>query len=111
MPLPKQSTLDSIQLKFSCIPSWMPNGFDKSPDYAKVLPLRAQNVNGDLSLIDDIDGEPPERKRSLRFCLYGKEVAFCGSAKVLRLQDGERGDATGAIKTFIEGIELHEPLR
>lgn len=111
MPLPARSTLKSIQLKFSCIPSWMPNGFDKSPDYAKVLSLRARNANGNLSLIDDIDGEPADRMRSLRFCLYSKETSFCGSAKVLRLKDGAEGDATAAIKRFIEGIELQEPSK
>lgn len=111
MPPPKGSTLKSIELTFICVPKLAPPGFDNPQDYAKVLPLRARNSFGDMSMIDDIEGEPGERMRQLDFCLYGNEANFCGGAKVLRLIDGEKVDATVEIKAFIESIELRDGTR
>lgn len=108
MPLTKGSTLKSLELTFTCVPKLSPTGFDNAADYAKLVPLRARNAYGDMSLIDDIEGEPEERMRQLDFCLYGKEANFCGGANVLRLIDGEKADATADIKAFIESIELRD---
>jgi len=108
MPVPKGSSLRSIELHFDCLPKRSPTGFDNPPDYVKVQPLRARNSVGLLSLIDDTEGEPEEQLRDLGFCLYGEQTNFCGYAKVLRLKDGEKADATAAVKAFIEGIELRD---
>lgn len=59
-----------------------------------------------MSLIDDMDDPKRERMGELDFCLYGKLSQFCGSAKVRRLQDGPRGDASAAIKAFVESTAL-----
>jgi hypothetical protein len=72
----------------------------------KVLSLRARNVQGNLGLIDEVDGAPEELMRELSFCLYGKTANFCGAAKILRLKDGAKADPTKKIKAFIEAIEF-----
>jgi hypothetical protein len=110
MPVPKSSTLESLQLNFSCLPKSAPTGFENPAGYVKVQPLRGKNARGHLSLIDDIESPPAERTRELNFCLYGKQNNFCGNAKTLRLKDGAKGDATAVIKAYIQGIELQDPL-
>lgn len=110
VPGPKGNTLGTIKLDFSCLPKRSPTGFDNPADDVKVLRLRSRNSLGHLSLIDDAEGDPENRLRYLDFCLYGRKTNFCGGAKVLRLKDGEKADPTAAIKAFIEGIALQEPL-
>lgn len=106
MPPPPKSTLKSIELTFSCITKSSPTEFDKPVEDMKVLSLRARNVQGNLGLIDEIDGAPEELMRELSFCLYGKTANFCGAAKILRLKDGAKADPTKKIKAFIEAIEF-----
>lgn len=108
IPPPKGSTLASIQLNFSCLPKAAPTGFEKPVEGAKVQSIRAGKVAGDLSLIDDIQAPFSERLRELNFCLYGKINNFCGNAKVMRLKDGARADASRTIKALIRGIELQD---
>ena len=55
---------------------------------------------------DDVQSPADERLRELNFCLYGKLNNFCGNAKVLRLKNGSKADASAAVKAFIQGIEL-----
>jgi hypothetical protein len=106
LPVPKYSTLGSLQLSFTCLPKSAPTGFENPADDMKIQPLRAKNARGHLSLIDDIESPPAERTRQLGFCLYGKQNNLCGDAKTLRLRDGAKGDATAILKSFIQGIEL-----
>lgn len=111
MPIKKGSALETIELDFSCLPKRSPTGFDRPADNAKVLSLHARNSSGHFSLIEDVEGEPETRMRYLDFCLYGMKTNFCGGAKMLRFKDGDEADPTAAIKSFIEGIELQDPLR
>ncbi|HEY0585301.1 MAG TPA: hypothetical protein VGD52_04145 [Pseudoduganella sp.] len=106
IPAPAKNSLKAIELTFSCIPKSSPTEFDKPADDMKVLSLRARNAQGNLGLIDQIDGAPEELMRELSFCLYGKTANLCGAAKTQRLKDGAKADPTKAIKAFIEGIEL-----
>lgn len=106
LPAPGGATLDSIKLNFSCLPTSAPTGFENPAREVKVQSIRAKNAKGHLSLIDDVQSPADERFRELNFCLYGKLNNFCGNAKVLRLKDGSKADASPAIKTFIQGIEL-----
>lgn len=106
LPAPKHSTLGSIQLNMSCLPKFAPTGFENPADYVKVQSVDGKNATGHLSLVDDFQPPAAERTRELSFCLYGNENNFCGSTTALRLKDGPKGDATAAIKSFINGIEL-----
>lgn len=106
LPPPAGSSLDSIKLNFSCLPTSAPTGFENPAPEAKVQSIRSKNAKGHLSLIDDIQSPADERLRELNFCLYGKLNNFCGNAKVLRLKDGSKADASLAVKTLIQGIEL-----
>jgi hypothetical protein len=105
LPAPVGATLESIKLNFSCLPTSAPTGFENPAPEVKVQSIRSKNAKGHLSLIDDIQS-PDERLRELNFCLYGKRNNFCGNAKVLRLKDGAKADASAAVKAFIQGIEL-----
>lgn len=106
---PNGSTLESIQLNFSCLPKSAPTGFENPAPGSKVQSIHAKNVPGHLSLIDDIQGASSERMRELNFCLYGKRNNFCGNAKVLRLKDGAKADGSAAARKFIQGMELQDP--
>ena len=106
LPAPAGATLESIKLNFSCLPTSAPTGFENPAPEVKVQSIRSKNAKGHLSLIDDIQSPADERLRELNFCLYGKLNNFCGNAKVLRLKDGSKADASAAVKAFIQGIEL-----
>ena len=106
---PAKSTLESLEVDFSCIPKSAPTGFENPPSYIKVQYLVTKNARGHLSVADDMHISPPERYRHLSFCLYGKFNNVCGYAKVMRLGDRSKGDGTRTVKAFIEGIELREP--
>lgn len=106
LPLPKGSTLESLQLNFSCLPKSAHTGFEKTPPGVKVQFIRSKNATGHVSLIDDVQSAPAEPLRELNFCLYGKLNNFCGNAKVLQLKDGAKADGSGAVKAFIQGVEL-----
>lgn len=110
LPLPKGSTMASLDLGFSCIPTGSTTEFDRPPPYARIQSLRTANGRAHLSLIDDIDAPPAERLRELGFCIHGRDNIFCGHAKVLRLQDGAKGDATPVVKAFIQGLGLQGAL-
>lgn len=110
LPLPKGSTLESLQLNFSCLPKSAPTGFENPAPEAKVQSVRAKNAKGHVSLIDDVQSAPTERLRELNFCLYGQLNNFCGNAKVLRLKDGAKLDATSTVKAFIQGMELQNEI-
>lgn len=109
LPAPVGSTLDSIKLDFSCVPSSAPTGFENPAPDVKVQSLRSKNASGDISLTDDVYSPPNERFRHLYFCLYGKLNTFCGFAKVMRLEDRTKVDGTRTVKAFLQGIELQEP--
>lgn len=106
MKLPKDSTLESLQLNFSCLPKSAPTGFENPAPEAKVRSIHSKNSKGHISLIDDVQSAPAERLRELNFCLYGKLNNFCGNAKVLRLKDGTKADGSGIVKAFIQEVEL-----
>lgn len=106
LPAPAGATIESIKLNFSCLPTSAPTGFENPAPEVKVQSIRSKNAKGHLSLIDDIQSPADERLRELNFCLYGKLNNFCGNAKVLRLKDGAKADASAAVKAFVQGIEL-----
>jgi len=81
VPTKKGSTLETIELDFSCLPKRSPTGFDRPADNAKVLSLHARNSSGHISLIEDVEGEPETRMRYLDFCLYGIKTNFCGGGR------------------------------
>ncbi|MQA21679.1 hypothetical protein [Rugamonas rivuli] len=110
LPLLKGSTLEALQLNFSCLPKSAPTGFENPAPEVKVQSIRAKNSKGHVSLMDDVQSAPAERLRELNFCLYGKLNNFCGNAKVLRLKDGAKLDGTNTVKAFIQGMELQNEI-
>lgn len=106
MAAPTGSTLESIRLSFSCLPTSAPTGFENPPEYAKVKAIRSVNAKGLVSFIDGIDEPADERVRELNFCLYGKGHNFCGAAQTLRLKDGIKADSGPAVMLLIRSIEL-----
>lgn len=110
LPLPKRSTLKSLQIKFSCLPLGTLTGFERPAPGARIRGVRARNAMASVLLVDDLESAPEERKREMIFCIYGTQNVFCGDAYVLRLKDGAKGDATPALKKFIQGIEFQSAL-
>lgn len=109
LPAPAGSTLDSIEVDFSCLPKSSPTGFENPVPGVKVQWFRAKNAPTHLSLSDGAFDPPNERFRELTFCMYGKLNNFCGYAKVRRLGDRSKVDGTRAVKEFLQGIELQDP--
>jgi hypothetical protein len=106
IPAPKTSSLKSVRLSFSCIPTAAPTGFENPSPNEKVYSIQAQNVKGHVSLIDEPPEEPGERMRELYFCLYGETARFCGFAKTLLLKDGKSADASKNIIKFVKTMTL-----
>lgn len=106
MAAPAGSTLKSIHLSFSCLPTSAPTGFENPPEYAQVKAIRSVNAKGLVSFIDGIDEPADERIRELNFCLYGKGHNFCGAAQTLRLKDGLKADSSPAVMHLIRSMEL-----
>lgn len=111
LPLPKKSTMPSLQLQFSCVPRSSRTEFDRPPPDAKVQAIRTPAAKGLFMLLNDFQSEPEDPKRLLTFCLWGRQNLFCGDAHVRRLSDGVKADGTATVKSFIEGVELQEPPR
>jgi hypothetical protein len=106
---PDGSKLNSIELRFSCLPKSALTGFERPAPEAKVQTLNAQNAGGNFSLRDDVYAPPNERFRNLLFCLYGKFNNFCGSSTVTSLEYRTKVKATRTVKEFLQGVELQDP--
>ena len=107
---PAGSTLNSIELGFRCGPKSAPTGFENPSSGGKVQWFRAKNAPAELSLADGVFEPANERFRELIFCVYGKFNNFCGFAKVMRIGEKSKVDGTGTVKSFLQGIELRDPL-
>lgn len=110
LPLPRKSTMASLEVKLSCVPKLSRTEFDNPQPEATVQAIRARNAGGLVMLINDFQAEPADPKKLLTFCLWGKQTLLCGSSHVRRLKDGVKADGTAAVKSFIKEIELEEPL-
>jgi hypothetical protein len=108
VPAPKQSSLKSIKVSLSCIPNSANTGFESPPEDAKIYPIRAQNVNGNVLLIDELIPGPSGKMRELLFCLYGRRATFCGNANTMLLKDGGAADGSKNVVTFVETMILIE---
>lgn len=76
LPLPKRSTLKSLQIKFSCLPLGTLTGFERPAPGARIRGVRARNAMASVLLVDDLESAPEERKREMIFCIYGTQMSF-----------------------------------
>jgi hypothetical protein len=106
IPKPATSSLNTVRLSLSCIPLSAPTGFENAPRGARVYSINTPNVKGQVSLINEVPGEPGSRMRELYFCLYGEAARLCGFAKTLLLHDGESAHASIEITRFLKTIVL-----
>jgi hypothetical protein len=104
IPAPRGSSLKTVQVLFSCLPTSARTGFEDPPPDAIVFSVKTLNKNAEVSVIDDPASESGERMRHLSFCLFGKNATFCGYARTLRLRDGDPGDASEEVIKLIKEI-------
>lgn len=106
---PEKSSLGKVQVNFTCVPIGAIT-FERPPSDAKLYGVRSRNARGEIMFTDENKYESKDPMRNMMFCLRGAENVLCGDAKTLRLKDGNRNDATPAIKAFIREISLEKPF-
>lgn len=107
LPYRHGPALHHVILGFGCAPISSPSGFENPPADVKVDVVKARNVTGMISYIEDITEPKSQREMEVTFCIFGKSIHACGFAKIPKEPASVNLKQTRVIKRFIRGLALY----